>query len=97
MDPFLRDAGLTAEGEEQAISARQKLAQALEALGEQEPFVVSSPLTRALHTALLARPESAPRIEIWPELRECISGCDDIGTPASELRRSKIAQAASGA
>ena len=93
---FLRDAGLTAKGVEQAKVARAALTDTLDALGEDLPFVVSSPLTRSLHTALLARPERAPFIEVWPELREIVSGCDDIGTPASILRESPVARAASG-
>jgi len=99
VDPMIRDAGLTENGKRQAVGARAALSEALESLGEgdYEPvFVVSSPLTRALHTALLARPQAAPAIEVWPELREVISGFDDIGTPASALRSTAIAQQASG-
>lgn len=95
-DPFIVDPKLTTTGEAQARAAQSRLSAELAALGESNPFVVSSPLSRALATALIARPEAAGRIEVWPELREVIFSSGDLGTPASVLRASKLARAASG-
>jgi len=85
-DPLIRDAPLTPKGREQASAAREHLQHILLSLGADRALrVVSSPLRRAVETALLARPEARAHIDLWPEVREVICGCDDIGTPASEL------------
>ena len=89
-DPLLRDAGLTANGQTQALQAREKLRATL--AGRSVPdigLIVMSPLTRAIDTAKLVAPAElypAARIEVWPEVREVICGADDIGTPREELQ-----------
>lgn len=93
-DPMIRDAPVNDKGQMQATSAKSVLEEILKDLPI--PRVVASPLRRALETALLAMPWASGRIEVWPEIRECISGCDDIGTPASELRACELAIQACG-
>jgi broad specificity phosphatase PhoE len=97
-DPFIRDAKLTAKGKQQAAAAAQPLQDALRALGvsESSVFIVTSPLSRATETALLACPQGAGSMHLWPEVREMISACDDLGLPGSELRKSPFVIRACG-
>jgi len=98
VDPMVRDAPLTAKGQEQALSAVAKLSLVTQSFGGLDGGVrvVSSPLSRALETAVLAWPEGAGRIDLWHEVRETISGCDDIGKPASQILRCPVAAKACG-
>lgn len=97
-DPMIRDAPLTALGRSQADTARSTLAslrsQVEAKAGDKRWVVLSSPLRRALDTAHGVWPEALSpstaagchsRVEIWPEIREVITGCDDIGTGAQAL------------
>lgn len=93
-DPLIQDAPLTEKGRSQAIKAQDKVRELLRDLPA--PRVVSSPLMRAIGTALLAMPAAAGNIEIWPELREIICGCDDLGTPASLLQKNEMVTRACG-
>ncbi|CAK9054951.1 Phosphoglycerate mutase-like protein (AtPGM) [Durusdinium trenchii] len=72
------DAPLTSTGEEQAASLKQKL------LPEKVDLVVSSPLTRAIETALRASP-TGPHLAT-PLASEHMEASCDIGRPTSELR-----------
>lgn len=93
-DPLIRDAPLNEKGRAQAADAEPRLRELLEVLPPAR--VVVSPLRRALETALLARPTAAGHMDVWPELREVISGCDDIGSTASELQTCELAMRACG-
>lgn len=103
-DPLIRDAPLTAKGREQAAFARVMLAALMEEAGgkahgpEKRWLLLSSPLRRALDTAAGVWPEvflqeaggadGGTRFEIWPALREMITGCDDLGTSPKGLLQS---------
>merc|ERR1719330_451552 len=97
-DPMIRDAPLTTMGRSQADAARSVLASCRSRMeaqaGDDRWLLLSSPLRRALDTAHGVWPEAfAPgatvgrpaRLEIWPELREVVTGCDDLGTGARAL------------
>jgi len=88
-DPFLRDAPLTAHGRMQAQEAQEKLRELQEEVGEDGWLMLSSPLQRALDTAAGLWPQcfAAGRLEIWPELREVVTGCDDLGSTPEKLLR----------
>eukprot|EP00466_Bigelowiella_natans_P021316 jgi/Bigna1/82950/fgenesh1_pg.99_\ len=98
-DPYIRDAPLTEKGRRQAVASASKVVDYLTASAKPSSCcrVLSSPLSRAMHTALLTCPQFKGRVQLWPELREVITGCDDIGTPASELKASKLAREVCGA
>ncbi|CAE7732894.1 HCN4 [Symbiodinium sp. CCMP2592] len=88
-DPLLRDAKLTERGRAQAAAARPQLQELFEEIGSAAGWLLlSSPLRRALDTAAGIWPEAFQAgegtFEIWPELREVVTGCDDLGsTPSS--------------
>jgi len=97
-DPMLRDAPLTDRGRAQAAAARPKLSSSRAGVeagigGTPRWALLVSPLRRALDTAIGMWPEAfagqaaEARVEVWPELREVVTGCDDLGTSASALRR----------
>ncbi|CAJ1421766.1 unnamed protein product [Effrenium voratum] len=52
-------------------------------------LLLSSPLQRALDTAAGIWPDAfyhkAARLEVWPELREVVTGCDDLGSTPQQL------------
>lgn len=97
-DPFIRDAPLTEKGRGQARAAVEPLQDALRSLGvnNSEVFMITSPLSRAMETAVLACPSGTGHFHLWPEVREMVSACDDLGLPRNELRRSPIATSACG-
>jgi len=68
--PLLRDAGLTRKGVSQAKAIPSLIS---DDVMQSIELVVSSPLTRALHTALLAFQTSVPTI-VHYDIRECGSG-----------------------
>ncbi|CAE7313782.1 HCN4 [Symbiodinium natans] len=90
-DPFLRDAKLTERGRAQAAAARPQLQKLREEAGGTAGWLLlSSPLRRALDTAAGIWPEAfhveeGTRFEIWPELREVVTGCDDLGSTPRQL------------
>ncbi|CAE7227941.1 unnamed protein product, partial [Symbiodinium necroappetens] len=74
------DAALTPKGEEQAKLLRSRF----EKLPE---MIVSSPLTRAIQTALLAVPDgTGRRVVANPLCSEHLEASCDLGRPASQLR-----------
>mmetsp|Transcript_54203 Transcript_54203/g.150796 ORF Transcript_54203/g.150796 Transcript_54203/m.150796 type:complete len:277 (-) Transcript_54203:320-1150(-) len=103
-DPLIRDAPLTAVGRQQAASAQATLAMLRDAAatkssgGATQWLLLSSPLRRALDTTAGVWPQAfwqeagggtdATRFEIWPALREVVTGCDDLGTSPKELLQS---------
>ncbi|GAB5359423.1 hypothetical protein AAMO2058_000542600 [Amorphochlora amoebiformis] len=99
-DPYIRDAPLTAEGRRQAKKARPCLENCLKSLLKKFPNreirVLCSPLSRAVETAVLAYPKGIGLIELWPCLREFITGSDDIGTPGSKLSSIPLFRLATG-
>ena len=95
IDPMVYDAPLTAKGKKQA----RKTAEMVNEFPPPQLLVVS-PLTRAIHTALLAVPYAPlagrqaqdcgwerTRCVVSPLVREAVSGADDIGTPPGELEK----------
>ena len=78
IDPLIYDAPLTELGMEQADLARQKVAE----YGIQQ--VISSPLTRAVQTALHIFEGRAP-IAIEPLHREMVCNSCDVGRSPKEL------------
>lgn len=88
-DPFIRDAPLTSKGLAQAREAQAELAELQEACGADGWLLLSSPLRRALDTAAGLWPKaffgSEGRLEVWPELREVVTGCDDLGSTPQQL------------
>lgn len=90
-DPFLRDAPLTDTGRTQAEEAQGVLQKLQEEVGSDGWLLLSSPLQRALDTAAglwpsrFFAPARAERLEVWPELREVITGCDDLGSTPQRL------------
>ncbi|CAE7689011.1 HCN4 [Symbiodinium necroappetens] len=91
-DPLLRDAKLTERGRAQAAGARPQLQELFEEIGSSAGWLLlSSPLRRALDTAAGIWPEAfqaaeGTRFEIWPELREVVTGCDDLGSTPKQLQ-----------
>ncbi|CAE7656186.1 HCN4 [Symbiodinium sp. CCMP2456] len=91
-DPLLRDAKLTERGRAQAAAARPQLQELFEEIGSSAGWLLlSSPLRRALDTAAGIWPEAfqaaeGTRFEIWPELREVVTGCDDLGSTPKQLQ-----------
>ncbi len=81
VDPGIRDAALTPEGE------RQARALALELAERGLARLLASPYRRALQTAAILAEELDLPVEVEPLVRErCVFSCD-IGTPRSELER----------
>ncbi|CAJ1388888.1 unnamed protein product [Effrenium voratum] len=74
------DSPLTALGERQAEELRPRLAQ------HSVQLAVSSPLTRAIQTCLLALPKSKGRHMVTALASEHMEASCDIGRPASRLR-----------
>lgn len=99
-DPLIRDAPLTEKGRSQAAAACEVLLAARKGVrahgrsgAEARWLLLVSPLRRALDTAAGAWPEAffhqAPdeaRVEVWPDLRETITGCDDLGSSPAKLK-----------
>ncbi len=79
-DPMIFDAPLTDRGREQAKNARRKVAE----LGIRH--VITSPLTRAVQTALTIFADTTP-IKVSAAHREWLLHSCDVGRPPSELQR----------
>ncbi|PRP81838.1 fructose-2,6-bisphosphatase [Planoprotostelium fungivorum] len=81
-DPMIPDAELTDLGKRQAT----ELSQQVESLPDID-LIVCSPLSRAIQTTFIAfdkRIAFTPLI-ILPDIRERVTGCDDLGSTPSEL------------
>lgn len=78
-DPLIRDAPLSELGHEQVRAARAA-ARALE-----PDVVITSPLTRALQTAVGLFGDGSVSIVVDAEHRERLTNTDDIGSPPHEL------------
>eukprot|EP00884_Botryococcus_braunii_P017611 jgi/Botrbrau1/4533/Bobra.60_2s0022.2 len=89
-DPIIFDPQLTAKGRRQALRLREELKRL--ALPDGVLFV-TSPLTRAIETLLLAKPcfqcprECAKHLLVRSELAEQLITTGDVGLPASQIRR----------
>lgn len=79
-DPMIFDAPLTALGRKQAVDARALVAD----LGIKQ--VITSPLTRAVQTALRIFDGVAP-ITVSPDHRELLIHSCDVGRPPEDLQR----------
>lgn len=80
IDPMIFDAPLTEEGYRQAEAARERVAE----LGIKQ--VITSPLTRAIQTALCIFDNIAP-ITVVDKHRELLLHSCDVGRPPRELKR----------
>ncbi|MCP4432256.1 MAG: histidine phosphatase family protein, partial [Gammaproteobacteria bacterium] len=80
IDPMIFDAPLTNKGRTQAVAARELVAD----LGIKQ--VITSPLTRAIQTALCIFDNIAP-ITVVDNHRELLLHSCDVGRPPSELKR----------
>ncbi len=80
IDPMIFDAPLTDKGRTQAVAARELVAD----LGIKQ--VITSPLTRAIQTALCIFDNIAP-ITVVDNHRELLLHSCDVGRPPSELKR----------
>lgn len=80
IDPMIFDAPLTDKGRRQAEAARELVAD----LGIK--LVITSPLTRAIQTALCIFDNIAP-ITVVDDHRELLLHSCDVGRPPSELKR----------
>lgn len=79
MDPRIRDAPLSELGHEQVRAARAA------ALALEPDVVISSPLTRALQTAIGLFGDGPAPIIVDAAHRERVTNTDDIGSPPAEL------------
>jgi broad specificity phosphatase PhoE len=79
----LRDADLTSKGEQQATH----LAQVIAGRASRAQLVITSPLRRALRTAISIAAVSGARLVVNPVLREIRRDVSDIGAPGAELDR----------
>jgi broad specificity phosphatase PhoE len=80
-DPLIRDAPLSSRGHGQVAAARAT------ALRLAPDVVVTSPLTRAVQTALGLFGGSAVSIEVDAIHTERITNADDVGSPPSVLKQ----------
>jgi len=85
-DPMLFDADLTTKGESQAREAGE----VLRSMGANIELCITSPLTRAIRTCVLAMPptqhDHIPYV-VWPESRETLEASCDIGSSVTELSK----------
>jgi len=79
-DPLIFDAPLTDKGRRQAQAAKSQIAE----LGIKQ--VITSPLTRAIQTALCIFDDIAP-ITVTEKHRELLIHSCDVGRPPSDLQR----------